>query len=120
MISGGRQEVSLTVQPLGTVVCIDGRQAGATPMTVRFTRRTHVVVFEREGYRTAVVNFIPQVNPWIALNFVPLLIIPGPLGLVVDIATGAVHELEPKEASFYLERADSTSRQTTRQPCSPY
>jgi hypothetical protein len=60
-----------------------------------------------------------QVNGWIVGNFFPLVLIPGPIGLIVDISTGAVHSLEPTQASFLLTRDDSASTRAAREPCSP-
>ena len=88
MISGRHQQVPINVQPIGSTVCLDGQKVGTSPMVVKLERkRPHVLVVEQEGYQPVTRALGTQVNPWIVLNFVPLVLIPGPIGLIVDIST---------------------------------
>jgi hypothetical protein len=121
VINGGRQELALNVLPRGSIVCIDGKQAGTTPMVAKLSRKqSHMVRFEKAGYHTSVIAVTKEVNPWIVGNFVPLVLVPGPIGLLVDVATGAVHQLEPARFDFQLEPADTVEVQwEARPPCSP-
>jgi hypothetical protein len=121
LITGSRQDVPINVQPIGTIVCIDGVQAGTTPMIAKLERRrSHMIILEHAGYEPAVVPVPTTVNPWIVGNFVPLFIIPGPIGLIVDIATGAVHQLDPGPTRFMLQPTDSAAAPARpREVCSP-
>jgi uncharacterized protein YceK len=120
IVSGRQQQLALSVNPPGTIVCINGKQAGTTPMVAKLDRKeSYVFLFEHPGYKPAVLAVTQQVNPWIVGNFVPLVLIPGPIGLIVDISTGAVHSLEPTQASFLLARDDSATTRPAREPCSP-
>jgi PEGA domain len=121
VITGSRQEVPINVQPLGTIVCIDGVQAGTTPMIADLERRrSHMIILEKEGYEPAVVAVPTTVNPWIVGNFVPFFLIPGPIGLLVDIATGSVHQLDPGPTQFMLQPVDTAgSPPRPREVCTP-
>jgi hypothetical protein len=110
MISGRTHPLPISVSPSGATVCIDGQKAGTSPMVAQLSRkRPHVVVIEHEGYQPVVRALATEVNPWITLNFVPFILIPGPFGLAVDIATGAVNTFNTPGFDFHMQRADSAS-----------
>ena len=121
MITGHNQQVPINVQPIGATVCLDGQKAGTSPMVVNLERkRPHVLVVEQEGYQPVTRALGTQVNPWIVLNFVPLVLIPGPIGLIVDISTGAVNAFDAGSFEFYLQKADATAAAPrNRAPCTP-
>jgi hypothetical protein len=132
----------VSVNPPGTIVCIDGKQAGTSPMVAKLSRKQdHVLLFERPGYKPAALALRQQVNPWIVGNFFPIILIPGPIGFIVvgqrdaeggdparlrahqhqrcGLVDRAVHELEPKQATFTLTPDDSAGARPARQPCDP-
>ncbi len=120
VVTGRQQQFPVSVNPPGTIVCIDGKQAGTSPMVAKLSRtQDHVLLFERPGYKPAALALRQQVNPWIVGNFFPIIVIPGPIGFIVDLSTGAVHELEPKQATFTLTPDDSAAARPARQPCDP-
>lgn len=117
IFAGRSQELVFAVNPPGTAVCIEGQQVGVTPLVYRTTRRqSYSIWLQKPGYRPAIVAVSKEVNPWIIANFVPLLIFPGPFGLAVDIATGAVHKLEPTSFNFTLSRDTTSSNETPTAP----
>ena len=61
-------------------------------------------------------------NPWLILNFIPLILIPGPIGLGVDVASGAVNTFNAGSFDFYLQKTDAPptgSPSPQRAACSP-
>jgi len=121
MISGHNQQVPIVVQPVGATVCLDGDKIGTSPMIAKLSRkRSHVLVIEQEGYERVIRPLATEVNPWIALNFIPFILIPGPFGLVVDVASGAVNTFNVGSFDFYLQKADASAPAVShRTPCSP-
>jgi len=121
MITGSTQQVPISVQPLGATVCLDGEKVGTSPMVARLTRkRSHVLVIEQDGYQPVVRALATEVNPWIVLNFIPLVLIPGPVGLGVDFATGAVNTFNAGTFDFYLQKSDAAATTSPqRAACSP-
>jgi hypothetical protein len=122
MVAGRTQQLPISVQPAGATVCLDGQKIGTSPMVAQLSRkRSHVLVVEQEGYQPVVRALAKEVNPWIVLNFVPLILIPGPIGLGVDVATGAVNTFNVGSFDFYLQKRDTTAAPASpRPPCSPF
>ena len=109
IVSGSSRDIQFAVNPPGTSVCIEGEVVGQTPFTFRGGNQSgYSVLLAKPGYRSATVAITRAVNPWIVGNVVPLVIFPGPIGLLIDISTGAVHKYEPDRVSFSLE-PDTTS-----------
>jgi hypothetical protein len=122
MIAGRTQQIPISVQPVGATVCVDGQKVGTSPMVATLSRkRAHVLIIEHEGYQPIVRALATEVNPWIVLNFVPFVLIPGPIGLGVDVATGAVNTFNAGSFDFYLQKRDTTAAAPERRaPCAPF
>jgi hypothetical protein len=72
-----------------------------SPMVASLSRkRSHVLVIEQEGYQSVVRALATEVNPWVILSFIPLILIPGPVGLGVDVASGAVNTFNAGSFDF--------------------
>ena len=121
MISGRTQQIPINASPQGATVCIDGQKAGTSPMVANLSRkRPHVIVIEHEGYQPVMRALSNEVNPWIVVNFIPFFLIPGPFGLAVDAATGAVHTFNTAGFDFFLQKNDSLAAASpARVACSP-
>ena len=89
-----------------------------TPASVELRRKDHFIwpakytaTIEKPGYKPATVPINSTVNPWVIGNVV----FGGPIGLVVDNATGA--GWKPKVASI---QQDLEPIYTAQQPGMPY
>ncbi len=92
MISGDSQNVSITSQPSGAKVLIDGAINGTTPMNIELGRKpkTHLIQITHEGKtleRTTSRGF----NWWYLGN-----LLVGVVGLIVDPCTGAIYTIKPE------------------------
>jgi hypothetical protein len=120
MVSGRSQQLPINVNPAGSTICIDGQKAGTSPMVVTLSRkRPHVIVVEHAGYQPVIRALAKEVNPWVTLNFVPFLLIPGPFGLAVDVATGAVSTFNTSAFDFHLEKDTTVKSATPTVECAP-
>jgi hypothetical protein len=100
-ITGGSrdQKVKITSNPAGAAVVVDGQPQGATPAAVDLSRKTeHQVAISYPGCETAQMTIRRQLNPWMFGN----LLLGGPVGLIVDVCTGATHQLSPDEITVQL------------------
>ncbi len=100
-ITGGSrdQKVKITSNPAGAAVVVDGQPQGATPAAVDLSRKTeHQVTLSYPGCETAQMTIRRQLNPWLFGN----LVLGGPVGLIVDVCTGATHQLSPDEITVQL------------------
>jgi PEGA domain-containing protein len=90
MFTGSVQQMTVSSQPPGARVFIDGAYTGVTPMTLMLkTERDHTVTLQHEGYRDTVSPVIREFNPVAVLNLF------GLVCWVVDIATGAIWRFPP-------------------------
>ncbi len=103
IVSGKTQDISIRSNPLGATVTIDGMSAGATPVTTDVKRkRRHNIKITKEGYVEETRATHKGFNWWYCAN----LIIPfGIIGLVVDVATGAIFTVSPDEVNVTLTKA---------------
>jgi hypothetical protein len=97
---GGRdQKVKITSNPAGAAVVVDGQPQGETPATVDLSRKTeHQVALSYPGCEPAQMTIHRGLNPWLFGN----LVLGGPVGLIVDVCTGATHQLSPDEITVQL------------------
>jgi hypothetical protein len=117
MADGTSQEVRVVTFPEGATLVYAGGSA-ITPCTVRLPRYGGAdVVLEHPDFGTSRVRLDRSFNGTYLLNLGWILVWPVTVvGLVVDVATGAVVEYEP-EYKFVLETMAWTSR--TAAPRSP-
>jgi hypothetical protein len=121
IMSGTHQEVPVNVQPAGAIVCVDGTDVGRAPLTVDLKRKeAHVLMLEKDGYRPEVFLVGTAPNPWTVFNVYPLILLPGPIGVLVDALTGAVYDMYPARVYVALEELDSIPAVLrNREPCTP-
>ncbi len=102
VITSPLQKIEVNSRPAGADVRVDGISKGTTPAAVELPRwRNHQVSIELEGYRPYEVKLHRSFNPWFLANVSNGFI----LGLIVDLSTGAVYELQPDEISIEMLRA---------------
>ncbi len=90
MFTGSVENVTVSSQPPGARVFVDGAYSGVTPMTLLLkTERDHMVALQHEGYRDTVSPVIREFNPVAALNLFSIVC------WVIDMATGALWRFPP-------------------------
>lgn len=96
---GGNQKVTITSNPPGAAVTVDGKPYGCTPAALALDRRDeHQVQLTAAGYETANVTLRSRLNPWVFGN----LVLGGPLGLIIDVISDATYRLTPSELEVDL------------------
>lgn len=103
--------VSVTTEPAGATVIVDGCYGGITPMVLNLSRKlAHSVRIELEGYHPQVTQVEPAID-WFELSKNAL---GGPLkGLIcgsVDVATDEARRLGPNEIQATLVRIGEVDR----------
>jgi len=94
-----QQEVGIASNPSGARIIIDGQDIGKTPLTTSLKRsNNHTVKVELEGYLPYELNLTKSVSGWVFGN----IIFGGIIGLVVDLATGALYVLTPEQIQANL------------------
>lgn len=100
IIHGGGQDVSVTSDPSGATVEIDGTEVGDTPVTRSLDRGSqHTVAISMDGFQTEQVTIQKSVDGWVAGNIV----FGGLIGLAVDAATGGMYKLSPTQVQQTLD-----------------
>jgi hypothetical protein len=90
IFTGSAQPMTVSSQPPGARVFVDGAYTGVTPMTLILkTERDHAVTLQHEGYQDTVSPVTREFNPIAALNLF------GVVCWVVDLATGALWRFPP-------------------------
>ena len=100
IITGTRESVFFDSDPVGSFLEIDGEEVGKTPCTLKLKKnREYIVVFKKEGYTSG--------NIFIKKGFEPVflgnLVLGGPIGMLVDVCTGAVYKLSPQNNFLLLK-----------------
>lgn len=110
IIKGGKQEVSFTSVPEDTIVIVNGRTLGKTPVTTTIDRKSdQILTFEKEGYKTLTLPFTTTINGWFWGNIA----IGGLIGSTTDGLSGAVYEYSPSQYNITLVPTDKTFTENT-------
>lgn len=100
IIHGTRQNISISSQPTGANVFVDGAASGNAPMTILLKRKQdHLVRLELSGYQPYEMKLEHGFSGWYLGNIV----IGGIIGLIVDAADGAMYKLTPKQLNAVLQ-----------------
>jgi hypothetical protein len=90
MFTGSTQQVTVSSQPPGARVMVNGAYSGVTPVALLLkTEHDYTLTLQREGYRDTTGAVFREFNPVAALNLVSLVC------WAIDIATGAIWRLTP-------------------------
>jgi len=110
IVSGRHADVKLDSHPSNAHVVVRDHHgvevaSARTPAVVSLKRNRkfflpakYVATFEASGYRSVDVPLTSSINPWVAGNIV----LGGPIGLVVDNATGAAWKPRHDQISQHL------------------
>lgn len=98
------QDVGITSNPSGAKITIDGKEVGNTPMTTSLARKNaHSIKIQLDGYMPYEIHLTKNTSSWVFGN----IIFGGLIGLVVDMATGALYELTPDQVQANLIKSDT-------------
>jgi len=99
-----QQEVGIASNPSGAKVIIDGQEVGNTPLTTSLARKNnHNVKIELDGFMPYELHLTKKTSGWVFGN----IIFGGIIGLVVDLATGALYVLTPEDIQANLIKSDT-------------
>jgi len=102
--SGKTQALPVNSKPSGATVIVNGVRYRA-PVTIRLDRRrpSHEIKAEMDGYAAQTILLKKGMNGW----FVGNAVFGGLVGVVVDIATGAVCKFYPTRLDFQLQKVSA-------------
>jgi hypothetical protein len=111
IIHGGHENVTFGTTPPGAKVVVDDSTFGVTPTTVTLARkRAHTLRIELAGYKPYELKIRRRTSDWVFGN----LFLGGVIGVAIDLGTGAMFKLSPKDVQASLtSAADSTASITT-------
>lgn len=95
IIDGSKQKVVITSDPSGASIYVDGAPKGVTPMQTKIPRKSKSILFLKDGYKDKAVSLDQKTNGtyWANLALLPLGIISCPIGMWIDVGTGAVYKV---------------------------
>ncbi|MBU1864075.1 MAG: PEGA domain-containing protein [Candidatus Omnitrophica bacterium] len=104
---GTSQQVSVTSDPDGAKIEIDGIKQGNAPMTMNLKRKKkHMIKATMEGYEDKIYFTEKEFNPVTLVNLLALWFFI--VGIVIDGCTGAMYKFDPDNVVMILDPGDST------------
>jgi len=102
IVHGGKQTVRVETNPPGATVAVSGRSMELVSPTDLVLRRNddYEIKIEKNGYKNQFVILDRRISGWWLWGN---LFSWGGLGMLVDMANGASHKLEPKEVHVTLK-----------------
>lgn len=108
IMHGTSQDVSISSQPTGATVTIDGEPAGITPVAARLKRKAvHTIVVTMDGYQPFEMITTRKTSGWVWGNIV----FGGLIGLAVDAGTGGLYDVRPEQIPVQLARVGASTVQ---------
>jgi hypothetical protein len=106
--NGVSQDVKVKSRPASADVFLDGKRIGTAPLTARMSRMGfHRLRLEAPGFEPIEIPLAKRLWGWEGLNWF------FPPGFVIDLATGAIFELElPKNPPAGISRGRSEEGDT--------
>lgn len=100
IVSGSKQKFNFTSTPIGAKVYVDDVDLGVTPVEAKLERvkKDQKVKIVLDGYKPYEITLTRKTNGWVWGNIV----FGGLIGLVIDMSSGAVYRLTPKEINAEL------------------
>jgi hypothetical protein len=97
---GSNEELSVSSDPSGATVVIDGTERGVTPLATKVERKKdHAVVLTKEGFEENQSRVESHISWWIAGN----VILGGLVGILVDVMSGGGYTIEPDKVAVTLK-----------------
>ena len=92
--------MSVTSEPSGATVEVDGSEIGETPVTRSLDRGSqHTVEISMDGYESEQISIRKSTSGWVWGNIV----FGGLIGLAVDASTGGMYKLTPTQVQQTLD-----------------
>ncbi len=99
IVNGTTQKVSVSSDPPGAQLVVDGESTYTTPATVELSRkRDHLLTISKDGYHTEQIAVQKVISGAVAGN----IIAGGLVGWGVDAISGAQYKLVPKTVAVTL------------------
>ena len=97
-----KTSISLSSTPSGAEVYVDGSRVGQTPVILELAnKKEHIVVFRKEGFAETTCRIDNSVGGgWVVLD-----VLGGLIPVIIDAATGAWYNLDPKACNVNLTTA---------------
>ena len=103
---GGNEELSVSSEPAGAKVVIDGTERGVTPLATKVERKKdHAVVLTKEGFEENQSRVESHLSWWVAGN----VILGGLIGILVDVLSGGGYTIEPDAVAVTLKPIESVT-----------
>jgi hypothetical protein len=100
IIHGTTQDISVTTDPAGADLLVDGREHFKSPATITMKRKDdHTVEISREGYKSEKIDVKGVISAAVLGDFLA----GGAIGYGIDAATGAQRRLEPEKVEVRLQ-----------------
>jgi len=100
IMNGSTQTVFLDSRPRGATVMVNEMPRGKTPVTVDLPRnRDQIAKFQLDGCEDQLVKITSGMSGWFCGNC----LFGGPIGMVVDLATGSMYTLSPDKVTITLK-----------------
>lgn len=108
IMNGAHQRMSVSSNPSGADVIVDGTKQGMTPTFVELSRNDeHIVTLKKEGHGQQDVALSGNVSGWVWGNIIFGIF--GLVGWAIDGATGAMYTIEPNNISATIQPSLPTS-----------
>ena len=102
MFTGSTQQLTVSSQPPGARVMLNGVYSGVTPVALLLkTEHDYVLTLQREGYRDTTGTVFREFNPVAVLNLLSLVC------WAIDLATGALWRLSPAAVYVSMQPVNS-------------
>lgn len=99
IVNGTTQSVSISSDPPGAEVQVDGNPAGNTPISVELKRKNnHLVTIMLEGYQTQQITINKVMSGAVAGN----ILAGGLIGWGIDASNGSQYKLKPDTIAVQL------------------
>lgn len=104
LFNSGSQNVTMSSDPTGAEVYVDGNRRGQTPLTLELDNNSsHTVTFEMEGHKEVSCELGTSVGAgWVVLD-----VLGGLVPVIIDAATGKWKSLESSNCNATLPEADA-------------
>ena len=97
--NGTTQDLMIKSHPAGAEVMVDGVEMGQTPVSVNLSRKSRPTITVRMyGYDNFQTSLERKLSGWAILG--------GPVGWLIDDATGGMYKLSPDQLNVQLVSAE--------------
>jgi PEGA domain len=101
ILSGSKKLIKFNSTPNAATILINEIEVGKTPFETKLkANKDYNVKIILEGYKPFEIKLKQKINHWIWGN----ILIGGLVGYIVDLSTGAIYRLSPKEINCELSK----------------